>query len=97
VPAADGAPSPRPAAPAPGSAPPAAADAVATREDALRQLEHLAEFFRRTEPQSPLSYTLADAVRRARLPLPDLLTEVMGDDSSRAALLSALGIRPGSE
>ena len=97
MPAADGAPGPRPAVPAPGSAPPAAADAVATREDALRQLEHLAEFFRKTEPQSPLSYTLADAVRRARLPLPDLLTEVMGDDSSRAALLSALGIRPGSE
>ncbi len=97
APAADGGASgPRPATPALTSAPPDAAGAIATREDALRQVERLAEFFRRTEPQSPLSYTLADAVRRARMPLPELLAEVMGDDAGRAALLSALGIRPGS-
>lgn len=68
--------------------------AIATREDALPQLDRLAAFFRRTEPQSPLSYTLTDAVRRARIPLPELLAEVMGDESSRAALLTALVIRP---
>lgn len=90
----DAATSPRPAVAVTASTPLAPAEAIAMREDALRQLERLAEFFRRTEPQSPLSYTLADAVRRARMPLPDLLTEVMVDDTGRAALLSALGIRP---
>ncbi|MGD0106799.1 MAG: hypothetical protein ABSC06_22590, partial [Rhodopila sp.] len=33
-----------------------------TRESALRSLETLAAFFRRTEPHSPLSYTLDEAV-----------------------------------
>lgn len=64
-----------------------------TREDAIRQLEELADWFRRTEPHSPLAYTLAEAVRRARLPLPDLLAEVLPDDGARKAMLTMLGIR----
>ena len=36
--------------PQPGQAP--------SREDALRTLSEIADFFRRTEPHSPLSYTL---------------------------------------
>jgi type VI secretion system protein ImpA len=72
------------------------AGAIASREDALRQLEKIAEFFRRTEPQSPLAYTLADAVRRGRMPLPELLAEVLGDETARTAMLTALGIRPPS-
>ena len=65
-----------------------------TRESALQNLEAIAAFFRRTEPHSPLSYTLDEAVRRARLPWLDLLTEVMGDQGSRDAFLTNLGIRP---
>jgi type VI secretion system protein ImpA len=64
-----------------------------TREDAIRQLEDLAEYFRRTEPHSPLAYTLTDAVRRARMPLPDLLAEVLPDNGARQAMLTMLGIR----
>jgi type VI secretion system protein ImpA len=65
-----------------------------TRESALRSLETLAAFFRRTEPHSPLSYTLDEAVRRARLPWLELLDEVIADRSSRDAFLTTLGIRP---
>ncbi|MBW8270236.1 type VI secretion system protein TssA [Caldovatus aquaticus] len=65
-----------------------------TREDAIRQLEELAEWFRRTEPHSPLAFTLEDAVRRARMPLPELLAEVLPDAKARAAMLTMLGIRP---
>ena len=36
----------------------------------------IAEFFRRTEPLSPLSYTLQEAVRRARMSWPELLEEI---------------------
>jgi type VI secretion system protein ImpA len=64
-----------------------------TREDAIRQLEDLAEYFRKTEPHSPLAYTLEDAVRRARMPLPDLLAEVLPDAGARKAMLTMLGIR----
>lgn len=67
---------------------------IATREDALKRLDELAEWFRRHEPQSPLSYTLAEAVRRGRMPLPQLLAELIEDFGTRAQLLTALGIKP---
>jgi len=67
---------------------------VASREDALRALESLAAFFRRTEPLSPLSYTLDEAVRRGRMTWPDLLEEIVSDRDSRNAILTTLGIRP---
>ena len=68
-----------------------------TREDAIRQLEEIANFFRKTEPQSPLAFTLDDAVRRARMSLPDLLAEVLPDYQARRMLLTALGIRVADE
>jgi type VI secretion system protein ImpA len=67
---------------------------IATREDALRRLDEVAEWFRRNEPQSPLSYTLAEAVRRGRMSLPDLLADVVSDYGTRAQILTALGIKP---
>jgi type VI secretion system protein ImpA len=67
---------------------------TASREDALKTLETIASFFRRTEPVSPLAYTLDDAVRRAKLTWPDLLKEVVPDYSTRAAILTSLGILP---
>ncbi len=66
----------------------------ATREDALRALTEIANFFRRTEPHSPLSYTLDEAVRRGRMTWPDLLAEVVADTDTRNAILTTLGIRP---
>ncbi|WP_458096292.1 type VI secretion system protein TssA [Roseomonas sp. WA12] len=72
----------------------AAAVAIAGREQALRQLGEIASWFRRTEPHSPLSYTLDDAVRRARMTWPELLAEVLPDQTTRDAVLSALGILP---
>ena len=68
----------------------------AGREQALRTLEQLAAFFQKTEPHSFLAYTLADAARRGRLTLPELLAEVLQDDGARTAMLTALGIRPGT-
>jgi type VI secretion system protein ImpA len=89
--------------PAPGAAAgaaPAAArratGAIETREDALRLLSQVADFFRRTEPHSPLAYTLDDAVRRGRMSLPELLAEVLPDETARTTMLSSLGIRPPS-
>ncbi|MBC7939770.1 MAG: type VI secretion system protein TssA [Chitinophagaceae bacterium] len=70
--------------------------AVLTREDALRELDRLADYFKRTEPHSPLAYTLEDAVRRGRLSLAELLAEVLPDEDARNAMLSRLGIRPNS-
>ncbi len=74
------------AAPAPGR--------LTGREDALAALIEIAAYFRRTEPHSPLAYTLAEAVRRARLTWPELLEELVPDGDSRDAILLRLGIRP---
>ena len=70
------------------------APSLANREQALRTLEQLAGFFQKSEPHSFLAYTLADAARRGRMTLPDLLSEVMADEGARIAMLTALGIRP---
>ena len=66
----------------------------ASREEALRSLAQLADFFRRTEPHSPLAYTLQEAVRRARMTWPELLEEIVPDATARSAILTSLGIRP---
>jgi type VI secretion system protein ImpA len=54
-----------------------------TRDDMLRELERVADFFRRSEPHSPLAYTLEEAVRRGRLTWPELLSEVVPDDKAQ--------------
>ncbi len=91
---------------APGGAAPSSAAAgesasssaaLGSREEALRSLAAIAEFFRRTEPLSPLSYTLQEAVRRARMSWPELLEEIVPDMSLRAQILISLGIRPPPE
>ena len=73
---------------------PAAAGRISGREQALAQLGEIAAWFKRNEPHSPLAYTLDEAVRRGRMTWPELLDELMPDETSRHALLTSLGIRP---
>jgi type VI secretion system protein ImpA len=85
---------PKEAAPAPGApAKPAAAPGVIqSRDDALNSLMKAAEFFRKTEPHSPLSYALDQVVRWGRMPLPELWTELIADEP-RKAVFKQIGIR----
>ena len=64
------------------------------REDMLKELARIADYFRRTEPQSPLAYTLEEAIRRGRMTWPELLTEIVSDMTVRDGILMQLGIRP---
>lgn len=77
-----------------GSGEAAGTDGGATRDDMLRELARISEFFRRTEPHSPLAYTLEEAVRRGRMNWPELLEEIVPDPSVRSAIQTALGIKP---
>jgi type VI secretion system protein ImpA len=70
---------------------------LTTREDALLLLDEIASFFRSTEPHSPLAYTLQEVVRRARLPWPELLEEIVPDAALRSAIRNTLGIRSASD
>jgi type VI secretion system protein ImpA len=75
------------------SAGPAMSGAVTDREQALRQLAAIAEWFKRNEPNSPLGYTLDEAVRRGRMAWPDLVAELIADEGSRSSLLISLGMK----
>ena len=66
---------------------------IAGREQALSQLEAIAEWFKRNEPNSPIGYTLDEAVRRARMAWPELVAELIADEGSRTALLTSLGMK----
>jgi type VI secretion system protein ImpA len=71
-----------------------AAGALRNREDALQRLLQVADFFRRTEPHTPVSYALEQAVRWGRMSLPELLTDLIQDENARSALFHRVGIRP---
>ncbi len=63
-----------------------------SREQAFNTLLAVAEFFRRTEPHSPLSYALEQAVRWGKMPLPALLSELIPDAAVREQLFRQVGI-----
>jgi type VI secretion system protein ImpA len=66
---------------------------VRNREEAFRALLRAADFFKRTEPHSPVSYALEQAVRWGRMQLPDLLTELIPDGTTRDELFKRVGIK----
>ncbi len=66
---------------------------VTCRDDAFHVLLNVADYFRRTEPHSVVSYTLEQAVRWGNMPLPALLRELIADDSPRRQLFRVVGIR----
>lgn len=66
--------------------------AIASRDDALQVLLQVAEYFRRTEPHSPLSYMLERTVRWGKLPLPLLLKELVKDSQALEQLRGLTGI-----
>lgn len=70
---------------------------ITGREQALRQLSEIAAWFKRNEPSSPIGYTLDEAVRRARLGWPELVAELVADETARHSLLTSAGIKPPSE
>ena len=76
-----------------GLTPPRAQNAIASREEALQELLRIAAYFRDAEPHSLLSYGLENLVRRARLPLHDLVRELIPDEAARRAWLTTAGIQ----
>lgn len=89
--------------PAQGVAPTAAGPAVAgallngplqTRAQALQQLRQVADFFRRTEPHSPVAYLAEKAARWGAMDLQSWLRTVVKDHGSLAHLEELLGIEP---
>lgn len=70
-----------------------ASGAVTTREEAFKVLLQVADFFRKTEPHSPISYTLEEVVRRGRMSLQELLQELITDEETRRQFFIASGAK----
>ncbi|MBN2490934.1 MAG: type VI secretion system protein TssA [Planctomycetes bacterium] len=67
---------------------------VRDREHAFQLLLGIAEFFRRTEPHSPISYVLRRAVEWGRMPLPKLFSELIDEEGMRSSVFKLVGIPP---
>ncbi len=71
--------------------------AIQNRRDALNRLNDIADFFRRSEPHSPVSYMVQKAVKWGEMPLELWLQEVVKDPGVLYQLKETLGVTPGSE
>lgn len=80
------APSPPPAAASPG--------VLSSRAQALQQLRQVADYFRRTEPHSPVAYLADKAARWGDMPLHAWLRAVVKDQGALMQLEDLLGTEP---
>lgn len=67
---------------------------LASKEAALRALNDIAGFFRRTEPHSPVAYLVDRAVVWANMPLEQWLAEVIRDESTLSSIRERVGLPP---
>jgi type VI secretion system protein ImpA len=66
--------------------------AIRTREQALRQLRIVAEFFRKTEPHSPVAYLADKAANWGEMPLHVWLKAVLKEDGAFSRFEDLLGL-----
>ncbi len=66
---------------------------VRSRAQAYEAILTIADFFAETEPQSLVARSLREVVRRARLPLEDLLTELLPDADQRLLFFQRAGVK----
>jgi len=66
---------------------------INSREEAFSQLLKIADFFKRTEPHSPLSATLQRAVEWGNMPIERLIQQLIPDNSSREHFSELTGVK----
>ncbi len=70
---------------------------VKSRDDAFRQLSQISQFFRQTEPHSPISYVIEKAVKWGNMSLAELTRELIPDSGSRDTYSSLTGVKNNEE
>ncbi|HHY0534980.1 TPA: type VI secretion system protein TssA [Vibrio parahaemolyticus] len=68
-----------------------------SREQAIQQLQHVADFFRESEPHSPVSYSIEQIIRWCGMPLPELLAELISDGDAKRSYFRLVGIAEQNE
>ena len=79
--------------PGPAAASSSSSSPARDRAGAFAAVLEAAEFFDRSEPQSLVGRSLREVVRRAQLPLDDLLAELLPERELRTAFLLRAGVR----
>ncbi len=69
-----------------------AGGAIGNRREALKRLGEVADFFRQSEPHSPVSYLVNRAVKWGNMPLESWLQDVIKDENILFQLRETLGI-----
>jgi type VI secretion system protein ImpA len=72
---------------------PAISGSIQTRQEALRRLADIAQYFRHTEPHSPVSYLVQRAIKWGNMPLDVWLEDVVKEVSVLGHLRETLGIK----
>ena len=67
---------------------------IRSRADAYRQLEGIANFLQSIEPHSPTPYLVRRAVSWGRMPLHELMQEVLREEGDLNRLFTVLGLKP---
>lgn len=70
---------------------------IKSRDDAFKQLTQISQFFRMTEPHSPIAYALEKAVKWGNMPLGELMMELIPDASSRETYSQLTGVKTHDE
>jgi type VI secretion system ImpA family protein len=73
---------------------PSHATVIRSREEAYRRLSDAADYLLRTEPHSPTPYLVMRAVAWGRMPLNELLQELVNSEGDLKQLYTLLGMRP---
>ena len=80
------------------AAPQIASGEIVDRDQAIKMLEKIAEFFYKTERHSPISYRIRDTIRWCKLDFPQLLQLLLdGDQSSLSEMQKRVGFDDPSE
>jgi hypothetical protein len=66
--------------------------AITTRKEAIAQLRRVADYFRRTEPHSPVAYLADKAARWGEMPLHVWLKRVIKDDATLSQMQEMLDV-----
>lgn len=66
---------------------------IGSRKQAFERLKEVADYLRRTEPHSPVSYLVNRAVKWGDMRLEDVLTELVKNSDVREHLFETLGVK----
>jgi type VI secretion system protein ImpA len=70
---------------------------IKSRQEALKRLAEIADYFHKTEPHSPVAYLVQRAIKWGEMPLEVWLEDVIKDTGVLSSLRETLGVKPESE